>query len=336
MNELKIKDLEVKYKDNIVLKNFDIVINKNELLVMLGPSGCGKSTLLSSISGLVTPECGEILFDDKILFSSRKKINMPVENRNIGFVFQSYALWPHMNVFDNISYPLKIRKLRKNIIEERVYYLLEAVNLKGKEKCYPWELSGGEKQRVSIARAIAVNPVLLLLDEPLANIDEALKIQLLNLISKLKKELNIPMLYVTHDQREAFEIADRIVIMKDGEIIQDGCPKHVYRHPKDLFVANFMGCNNVLKSCQIKNKFCANSLLAIRPEDITISKNGKYKGIIKKIKFKGYSSELFVKFGDNNIIINVNNDNYNVGDYIQFDIKRVHILDEQTNNYQTI
>ncbi len=336
MNDLVINDLEVSYKDNAVLRNFNIKINRNELLVIIGPSGCGKSTLLSSISGLVTPRNGEIIYNNNILYSQRNNINIPVENRNIGFVFQSYALWPHMNVFDNISYPLKVRKIKRNIIKERVYYLLEAVNLKGKERCYPSELSGGEKQRVSIARAIAANPVLLLLDEPLANIDEALKHQLLNLISNLREKLNIPMLYVTHDQREAFEIADRIVIMKDGEIIQDGCPKHIYRHPKDLFVAKFMGCNNVLRSCNIKNKFCNNSLLAIRPEDIIISENGKYKGIIKKIRFKGYSSELYVSFGDSKIIININNDKYNVGDYIKFDIKRVHILDDQDNTYHNV
>jgi ABC-type sugar transport system ATPase subunit len=324
MNKLKIKDLKVSYGENLILENFNIDINADELLVILGPSGCGKSTLLNAIAGLIKPDFGDIIFDSDIIYSKKDYVDIPVEKRNIGFVFQNYALWPHMNVFDNICYPLKVKKVKKNNMKHIVYNILESVNLIGKENCYPSELSGGEKQRVAIARAIASKSSILFLDEPLANIDSALKNKLLNLILKIKKQYNIPMIYVTHDQNEAFEIADRIVIMDKGKIIQDDCPKRVYMYPKNTFVANFVGCNNVIKD---NNGKCG--MLAVRPEDIVICNKGKKKGIIKKIKFKGCNNELCVQSESENIIINTSNCNkFKEGDTIEFDIKRSHVLDK--------
>lgn len=330
MSKLLINDIEVVYGYNTVLKNFNLELNNGELLVILGPSGCGKSTLLSCISGLVKPKYGEISFDNQVLYSKKNRVNIPVEKRNIGFVFQNYALWPHMNVYNNIAYSLKVRKIDKCIIKGKVLRLLEDIDLLSKEKCYPNELSGGEKQRVALARAVASEPRLLLLDEPLANIDAVLKNQILSLISKLNRDLKLPMIYVTHDQSEAFSIADRIVVMKDGEIIQDGCPKQIYRCPNNKFVANFVGCNNLINSCHLKrcNNFCKNSMLAIRPEDIIISKNGKFSGIVKRVVYKGSKTDLHVQFDNRLIVICVNSDDYKEGDIIRFNIDRYHVLNE--------
>ena len=329
METLQLNDLTIKYGQKTVLGHFDLSIDKNDLLVILGPSGCGKSTLLYSIAGLLTPSKGKILYNGKLLFSVKDHINIPAEKRQIGFVFQDYSLWPHMNVFENIAYPLRVRRERKQEIFERVTGLLENVSLSDKKSAFPSELSGGEKQRVAIARAIAADPILLLLDEPLANIDAALKTQLLSLISKLKSDLQIPMIYVTHDQKEAFGIASRMVIMQSGKIIQEGCPKHIYKFPENEFVAGFVGENNLIECRRLFKQDCPyapKDLLAVRPEDIRISGIGKYSGRVQKIVFKGSYYSLYVKLKNACVIINVTSDQYQAGDFVRFDIQRMHAL----------
>lgn len=332
MSQLIINNLKVSYENNSVLDKFNLELDDGELLVILGPSGCGKSTLLSSISGLIQPGDGKITLKDKVVFSKNDFVNVPVEKRNIGFIFQNYALWPHMSVFDNIAYPLKFKKKKKSIIKEKVYKLLENIGLKEKAHKYPHELSGGEKQRVGLARAIISQPDLLLLDEPLANIDAMLKYQILNLISQINKEYKIPMIYVTHDQNEAFYVADRIVIMREGRIIQDGCPRHIYKFPCDKFVAEFVGRNNLITSNffdKLKcKKGCKNSMVAVRPEDINIDDDGEYKGKIKRIIYRGSNTELYVKFDGEMVIINVNTDKYKIGDTIKFNINRYHVIEK--------
>ncbi|HPF88850.1 MAG TPA: ABC transporter ATP-binding protein, partial [Candidatus Limiplasma sp.] len=203
MKTLQLTEITAKYGENTILDRFSLTIGADDLLVILGPSGCGKSTLLYSIAGLIRPRYGTIAFDGQTVFSARKGINIPAEKRHIGFVFQDYSLWPHMSVYDNIAYPLRVDGLKKPEIDDRVCGLLEDVGLSGKKRSLPSQLSGGEKQRVALARAIAADPVLLLMDEPLANIDAALKSQLLSLITHLKQTLQIPTVYVTHDQKEA-------------------------------------------------------------------------------------------------------------------------------------
>lgn len=329
MEAMQLNDLTVGYGQKSILEHFDLIVDKNDLLVILGPSGCGKSTLLYSIAGLIKPCNGEIVFGGETMFSYKNNINIPAEKRQIGFVFQDYSLWPHMSVFENIAYPLRIRKQKKQSIDERVSNLLKSVKLSDKKNAFPSQLSGGEKQRVAIARAIASDPVLLLLDEPLANIDAALKTQLLSLISELKNELQIPMIYVTHDQKEAFEIASRMVIMESGKIIQEGCPKQIYKFPKNEFVAGFIGENNLLKSqCLFKQNcpYAPKDLLAVRPEDILISETGEYSGQIHKVIYKGSYYSLHVNLEDSYVIINVNSDQYQAGNIIRFDIQRMHVL----------
>ncbi|WP_035162473.1 ABC transporter ATP-binding protein [Caloranaerobacter azorensis] len=331
MGELIIENLKVKYDKNIILNNFNLIIKKGELVVILGPSGCGKSTLLYAISGLVKPFAGNIIYGDKYLFSKEKNINIKVEDRHIGFVFQDYALWPHMTVYKNIAYPLKNKKLSKKEISEKVDEVLNMVNLKDKKTSYPGELSGGEKQRVALARAIVMNPSIILLDEPLANIDANLKMQLMVQMKNIQKSLCSTMIYVTHDQNEAFEMADRIVIMREGLVIQEGTPEEIYMKPKNAFVANFVGISNLVEpkkfscKCDSPNKY-----ICVRPEDIKITRNGKYCGIVKRNKFKGQRSECIVSYNDMELIIYNNNDSkISEGEEIRFDIEKYHVIENQ-------
>lgn len=330
MGDLIIQGLKVAYGKNIVLKNIDLDIKKGELIVILGPSGCGKSTLLSAISGLVEPIRGNIIFNNKYFFSREKSINEKVEKRNIGFVFQDYALWPHMSIYKNIAYPLKIKMKSMKEINKRVEYILNMINLTDKSMCYPGELSGGERQRVALARSIVMNPDIVLLDEPLANIDANLKMQLLTEIKKIQRKLSSTMIYVTHDQNEAFEIADRIVLMKEGEIIQEGTPKEIYMEPKNIFVANFIGTSNIIKSEKIKHigkMINVDGDICIRPEDIKITRKGRCCGRVKRNRFRGHRNECIVSYDNEDLVINYDNDSDIIeGEEIKFDIQKYHVI----------
>lgn len=335
MSELMIKQLNVSYEKKCVLKNFNLDIQNGELVVVLGPSGCGKSTLLSAVSGLKKPDAGSIQFGNVCLFDKERKVNVPVEQRNIGFVFQSYALWPHMTVYDNIAYPLKIRKMGKEQIQQGVTEMINIVNMDGYEHRFPNELSGGEKQRIALARSLVYHPSLLLLDEPLANLDANLKTALIQEIKRIQQKLGITMIYVTHDQTEAFEIADRIVIMKDGEIMQKGSPREIYCHCKNLFVADFIGKNNILRTCDHKGscfmkhaRHChGKKAITIRPEDIDITPNGTYTGVIKDVLYKGDRTEYIIQTDDADILACSNSDNsLKRGMDVAFNIKRYHII----------
>lgn len=295
-----------KIKNNVI-DDFDIEINPGELIVILGNSGCGKSTLLSAISGLKEPEQGKIVFGDSVFYDSDEKINMDTEKRKIGFCFQSYALWPHMTVRDNIAFPLKIRKLGKKTIDDKVKEILKMVGLLGYEGRYPSELSGGEKQRIALARSLVYDPKLLLLDEPLANLDAKLKEILVREIREIHEKLELTTIYVTHDQGEAFEIADRIIVMKHGKIMQIGTPEEVYRNPSNIFVSNFIGKNNFLTDDEAeklnlseRKKMDKNFKMNIRPEKISIIDIDKNKekdmldGKIVKTSFRGDYTDYII------------------------------------------
>ncbi len=335
MSTLSIKDLSVEYGDFVAIKDLNLEIQPNRLTVILGPSGCGKSTLLSSICGLVRPKRGCIYYEDECLFSQEDQINIPVERRNIGVVFQENSLWPHMNIRGNIAFPLKMKRVSKDEINRKVDQVIETVNLKEKGLKYPHQLSGGEKQRTALARAIAMNPKVLLLDEPLANIDNNLKYQLIYEIKRIQKLYKTTMVYVTHDQEEAFEAADEIVVMNKGEIIQKGKPEEVYYYPNNSFVAGFLGENNIL-SLDEGEKYCAlchndwgkmSSKIAVRPEDILIKKEGKCKGKVKNITFKGHKTNIITQCGEKQLTLyHENSQKIKVGDEIQFDIKRYHLI----------
>ena len=216
-------------------------IDDGELFTLLGPSGCGKTTLLRLIAGFYKPDGGEVLFD------GRSVSNIPPAERGIGMVFQNYALWPHMTIFDNVAYGLKLRKFSAAQIGEKVARVMKMVNLTGLEKRYPGQLSGGQQQRVALVRALVLDPDVLLLDEPLSNLDAKIRVQVRAEIRKLQKELNVTTIYVTHDQEEALTLSDRITVMNFGKIQQIGVPKALYERPENAFVADFIGINNLIR-----------------------------------------------------------------------------------------
>ena len=261
---LQLKNLYKKYQNNTVVNNFNIDVEKGELISILGPSGCGKTTTLRMIAGFIAPTSGEI-------FLSEEKItDYPPEIRPVSTVFQNYALFPHLTVYENIEYglryPLKVgKKLDKKEKKERTQKMINLVNLKGLENRRIDQLSGGQQQRVALARSLVLEPKVLLLDEPLSNIDTKLRETVRNEIRKIQKKLGITMIFVTHDQEEAMSISDRIIVMNEGNIEQIGTPREIYTFPETVFVAEFIGKANIM---EINKKS-----FIIRPENVNISYN---------------------------------------------------------------
>lgn len=261
---LQLKNLYKKYQNNTVVNNFNINVEKGELISILGPSGCGKTTTLRMIAGFIVPTSGEI-------FLSEERItDYPPEIRPVSTVFQNYALFPHLTVYENIEYglryPLKVgKKLDKKEKKERTQKMINLVNLKGLENRRIDQLSGGQQQRVALARSLVLEPKVLLLDEPLSNIDTKLRETVRNEIRKIQKELGITMIFVTHDQEEAMSISDRIIVMNEGNIEQIGTPREIYTFPETVFVAEFIGKVNII---EINKKS-----FIIRPENVNISYN---------------------------------------------------------------
>ena len=275
-------------------------IEKGKLIGLLGPSGSGKTTILRMIAGLEHPDSGEIIIDGKVIN------DVPASKRGIGFVFQSYALFRYMTVFDNVAFGLKIAKKPANEIKERVHELLELVGLSGLEKRYPSELSGGQRQRVAFARALAPNPQLLLLDEPFAAIDAKVRQELRSWLKGMIQKLGVTSIFVTHDQDEAIEVADEIIITNRGRIEQVGTPYEVYSNPKTAFTASFFGQPSIFKDYSNFRRFdiLENAENAIvRPEFVKVTKKNevqKYKnsaeeGVVEEVDFRGCGIELRVR-----------------------------------------
>lgn len=248
MAELNLIGVTKNYGQANIIKGIDLSIKRGEFVSLLGSSGCGKSTTLSMIAGLEAPTTGKITFQDKVLASPSDGILIEPENRQFGVVFQSYALWPHMTVEQNLAFPLKIRKIDTREQSKRIKDTLELVGLTGLEKRYPGQLSGGQQQRVGLARALVYRPQLLLLDEPLSNLDALLREQARIWLKDIQLRLGITTIYVTHDQTEALSLSDRIVVMKDGLIEQVGSPADIYEQPTTPFVAEFVGSSNFLQA----------------------------------------------------------------------------------------
>ncbi len=223
------------------LKKVTLQIEREEFFTLLGPSGCGKTTLLRSIAGFEQPDQGKVFFNETDVTA------LPPWEKQIGFVFQNYALWPNMSVFQNVAYGLKIRKKPMSEITDKVRWGLELVNLPGIEQKFPEQLSGGQQQRIAIARALVIDPQILLLDEPLSNLDAKLRVSLRKQIREIQKHLGLTVVYVTHDQEEALEISDRIAVMKAGEVQQVASPEEIYEQPANMFVADFVGKINALE-----------------------------------------------------------------------------------------
>ncbi|NOJ76804.1 ABC transporter ATP-binding protein [Myxococcus xanthus] len=246
MARLFVEDLYVRLGTNDILKGITADFRDGEVVALLGRSGSGKSTLLRSVAGLETPVRGRIHIGERTVFDAAAKVNLPPERRDLGLVFQSYALWPHKTVFDNVAYGLRLRKQPREQVERAVREVLQGVGLEGYGDRFPSQLSGGQQQRVALARALVYGPPLVLLDEPLSNLDAKLREEARVWIRALIKRLGLTALFVTHDQVEAMAIADRIMLLDGGRMVQDGTPEQLYTEPRSLFAADFMGVNNTL------------------------------------------------------------------------------------------
>lgn len=338
----------------IAVNKVNLDIKDGDLVTLLGPSGCGKTTTLRMISGFEYPTSGEIFIGGKPI------ANVPPNKRGISMVFQSYALFPHLNIYENIAYGLKVKRLPKSVIVEQTKKVIELMQLSGMESRFPNQLSGGQQQRVALARAIVIEPMVLLFDEPLSNLDAKLREHMRDELRSLQKRLGITSLYVTHDQSEAMAISDKIVIMDQGNIIQMGSPREIYEYPNTTFVANFIGKANFL-SCEFKElrngtayvkvgdlpfnipnpgsvkiEASDNCCLSIRPESITLVPEGDgIPGVISRATYFGSKIEYEVEIADNHLIVEISNPQlstlFSEGDHIRakLDLECVRVLKEE-------
>lgn len=299
---LSLKNISKKYKDKEILKNISFDIKEGELVCILGPSGCGKTTLLNIIGGFVSDFSGDVLLSDENIN------NIPPEKREIATVFQSYGLFTHKNVIDNVSYGLKLLKIDKNTRENRAKEMLEKVGLAGYEKKKIKELSGGEQQRVAIARSMVLNPKLLLLDEPLSNLDVHLRDVMRKEIKRIQKQFGVTMIIVTHDQEDAFKLADRVIVINEGRIEQVGTPEELYKQPKNNFISSFIGENNII-----------DENLVIRPEEISIKLDSSGVGKVVDVTYLGATVEYLVETPDGNtlkVLTMSTAERFNIGDKV--------------------
>jgi iron(III) transport system ATP-binding protein len=244
MPEIRIENLCTSFGATTVLDGVGFTVRDKEFVTLLGPSGCGKTTTLMSIAGFQTPDAGVIVVGDEVFLDRSSGVDLPAERRNLGIVFQSYAVWPHMTVAQNVAFPLSLRKVGKRAARERVAEVLDLVELGAHGGRYPHQLSGGQRQRVALARAIAYSPKVLLLDEPFSNLDAKLRERARDWLKHLQLSLGLTTVFVTHDQDEALAMSDRILVMDHGRVLRDGTPEEVYREPRVRFVAEFLGqCN---------------------------------------------------------------------------------------------
>jgi iron(III) transport system ATP-binding protein len=243
---VSVRGLTKRYGDSVAVRSLSLDVTGGEFLTLLGPSGCGKTTTLRCIAGLETANEGRILFGDDVIVDCATKTEVPVHRRDVGMVFQSYALWPHMNVFGNVAYPLRVARVTKAMIAPRVGDALALVGLAGYEQRPVSALSGGQQQRVALARALVRSPRVLLLDEPLSNLDASLRAQMRTELRRIHEQTGKATVYVTHDQLEAATLSDRVVVMKDGDVIQVGAPQEIFTRPRSSWVAAFLGFDNIL------------------------------------------------------------------------------------------
>ncbi|NEU30351.1 ABC transporter ATP-binding protein [bacterium LRH843] len=345
---LTLNNVAVAYNKQDILKDFNLSIEKGQLVSLLGPSGCGKTTTLRLIAGFLEAHQGKFLFND------RDYTKVPVNKRNFGFVFQSYALFPHLSVYDNVAFGLRLRNVPKQEIEKKVHRILDIVSLAGFEKRYPKELSGGQRQRVAIARALIIEPDLLLFDEPLSNLDANLRVNMRVEIRRIQQELGITTVYVSHDQEECFSISDQVAIMNKGIIEQLDDPATIYKFPKTKFVADFIGFKNFItfeertsEGSDIKLKakgrtfavqdqgYSEGSLVgAIRPDYIVIKKadaaneeKNSVQGTVKVSTFLGRSYQYEVETSIGQFTVNEETERpYNIGENVQLQFPKEKVV----------
>lgn len=332
---VEMKNIYKRYGDFLASDNVSFGIEKGKLVALLGPSGSGKTTLLRMIAGLENPNSGDIFIDGK-------RVNdIPASKRGIGFVFQNYALFRYMTVFDNVAFGLELQKMPKKQIKERVKELLELTGLSGMEKRYPNQLSGGQRQRVAFARALAPNPQVLLLDEPFAAIDAKVRTELRSWLKEMVEKLGITSIFVTHDQDEAVEVADEIIITNHGTIEQMGTPVEIYKSPGTPFVAKFIGRSSVVEEYGKLKGFDqveGADKAVIRPEFIKISKSGKLDqyisaaetGVVKDVVFRGNRIDITVDINGIEVVgeRSLEKDLVSVGETVHVLIYRLYVFDE--------
>lgn len=338
---IDLKNITVKYGEDVILDNLNLCINEKEFITLLGPSGCGKTTTLRCIAGFVEPNSGEVVFEGKVIN------DIPPHKRKVNTIFQRYALFSHLNVFENVAFGPELQKMSKSEIRKTVAEMLELVNLKGFEKRSINSLSGGQQQRVAIARALANKPHVLLLDEPLGALDLKLRKDMQKELKAIQKRLGITFIYVTHDQEEALSMSDRVVVMDKGKIQQIGTPEDIYNEPVNAFVADFIGESNIVDAIMIKDYcvkisgvlfdcldkgFAPNEQVeaVIRPEDIEIRKIGErdtLPGVVTDVVFKGTFYETFVDVGGFIWLVQTT-EQHKVGDNIgmYIDADSIHVM----------
>ena len=339
-NIIEIKNVSKTYGDNTVLNNLSLNIRKNEFLTLLGPSGCGKTTTLKILAGFENSDIGKVLFNNEDISA------LPPYKRQLNTVFQKYALFPHMNVYENIAFGLKIKKVSKNEIDKKVSEMLKLVALEGFEKRSIDSLSGGQQQRVDIARALVNEPKVLLLDEPLGALDLKLRKEMQSELKRIQQRLGITFIFVTHDQEEALTMSDTIVVMNKGIIQQMGSPEDIYNEPANAFVADFIGESNIVDGIMLEDlkvEFCnhvftcvdkgfnSNEVVdvVIRPEDIEIisPEKGMITGKVNSVKFKGVHYEIEVIENEHKWIVH-NIKNAEIGAMVGLNIspESIHIM----------
>lgn len=347
MAQVRIEHIFKRFGGVTAVNDFDLVVEDGEFVSILGPSGCGKTTTLRMVAGFERATEGEIFIGDECVSSSLKNKFVPPEKRDIGMVFQSYAVWPHMTVLDNVGYPLKIQKVAKEERIKRVKEMLALVHLEEYAERYPHQLSGGQQQRVALARALVARPGLLLLDEPLSNLDAKLRESMRFEILALQKELGITVVYVTHDQGEAMAMSDRIVVMSKGFVQQIGAPHEIYANPANKMVADFIGLVNFLPgeitdgrvhiagmatSLPNPSNLTGSVTIAVRPENITLSsENGTMKGILTHRFYLGDAVDYRVQVGDEMVRVIVKGadlQQFKDGETVHLDFERIMVFEK--------
>lgn len=310
---IKVEGVAKSYEKHTVHEDLNLTIKKGECFTLLGPSGCGKTVLIRLIAGHEVPDQGKIIIDDTVVADSETGEYVPPERRGLGIVFQDYAVWPHMTVYENIAYPLKMEKRPKEEINKLVMRMVDVVGMNGMDKRLPSELSGGQQQRVALARALVADPSVMLLDEPLSNLDANLREEMRFEIKALQRQFGITVMYVTHDQEVALAISDRIAIMDSkGKIRQIGTPYEIFEEPKDLFIFKFMGIANFLKIREENGKYYVgtgkqevpwsgptgkadNWVVGFRPSDVEISREPKgLKGVVRRANYLGTTMDYAI------------------------------------------
>ena len=321
MANVKFNDITFRYGSNTVLEHFSLEVESGKIVCLVGPSGCGKTTLVRALLGLIKPETGSITVGDRVLFDAQRRINVPAEKRNIGIVFQDYAVWPHMTVLENVCYPLKKQRVPKDEIRQRAMRALEQVHMTEYANHLPNQLSGGQQQRVAIARALVVDSDVLVMDEPITNLDAKLREEMLLEIRMIQKRLNATILYITHDQQSALQLCDKMAIMEqNGTLCQYGSDEEIILHPANRFTFEFIGVSNfipLVKEGGVLKLDCGEKIpypgevpakaanggfeLGVRPNDIVFDKDAPLKARVDSRIFLGSEYNYFLSIGKKQI-----------------------------------